>query len=131
MLAAIVPDGATTLGETLLFVDGVVQELEYDLNEMIETATGSDPKIPFRIGHDFGGFGTDGRVDEVTVWESALTQTDVENLWSIAQTGASVLVTGDFDSDGDRDGADNLAWQRGFDPKLHRLHAERRRFRRR
>ena len=99
--------------------DGLLQELVNDTGVTPAAADANleEPQLDpvpygFSIGRDSGGFAMDGQVDEVAVWESALTGADIQNLWTIAQTG--VVVTADFDSDGDKDGADFFRWQRGF-----------------
>jgi len=119
-MVGVVYDGGV-LGNAEIYVDGVLQDLVNDtgVTPADPNFNLSDPGLDplpygFSIGRDSGGFAMDGQVDEVAVWESALTGADIQNLWGVAQTGT--VVTADFDGDGDRDGADFLAWQRGFDP---------------
>jgi hypothetical protein len=61
---------------------------------------------------------TDGFVDDVAVFDVALTQAQIQSLVAGTKTPLNVLPTGphpgDFDSDGDVDGADFVAWQTNF-----------------
>ena len=109
------------LGNAEIYVDGVLQDLVQDtgvtpanpLDNLDEPEL--DPiEYGFFIGRDSGGFAMDGQVDHVSVWESALTGADIQNLWNVA-VGAPT-INADFNSDGERNGKDFAIWQRGFDP---------------
>lgn len=56
---------------------------------------------------DSGGRRLHGLMDEFYIFDRALTPTEIGKL-------AMVASPGDFDADGDVDGADFLVWQRGF-----------------
>lgn len=61
----------------------------------------------------FGGY--DGELDEFAYWDRALSDAEVDGLYAALFAGGQ---TGDFDGDGDVDGADFLEWQRGNSPNL-------------
>jgi hypothetical protein len=86
------PDAGTgKLGEAKLYVNGVLQTLTQDTGVTVQTAMPLDKSpIPLRVGHDFGGYGMAGKIDEVSVWTSALTEANIQNLYHIAQTGSPV-----------------------------------------
>ncbi len=73
--------------------------------------TGTDAQIATRTPGDGGGsqHALNGSVDEVAVWLGR--QLTVAESIELYNAAISVVVPGDFDSDGDVDGADFLEWQ--------------------
>jgi hypothetical protein len=53
-----------------------------------------------------------GLLDDVAIWKTALTPENVE--WLQQNSLHDIRKAGDFDSDGDVDGADFVAWQTNF-----------------
>jgi hypothetical protein len=86
MYAAVVPNGATSLGQVQLYVDGVQQSLINDTLVPINTAPASQTATPFRLGRDYGGYGFDGDLSNVSVWNSALTSSQIQGLYQVAVT---------------------------------------------
>jgi hypothetical protein len=90
------PDAGTgKLGEAKLYVNGVLQTLTQDTGVTVQTGLPlTKTPLPFRVGHDYGGYGMAGKIDEVSVWKSALTEQNILDLYHIAQTGSPVGVAG-------------------------------------
>jgi len=87
--------GTGKLGDAKLYVNGVLQTLTQDTGVTLQTGLPLDmPALGFRVGHDFGGWGMPGKIDEVSVWKSALSEQNILDLYSIAQTGSPVSVAG-------------------------------------
>jgi hypothetical protein len=68
---------------------------------------------PVLIGNrpQCGNCGWYGFLDEVRLYDAALTESEIEDLM-----GPPATTAGDFDIDGDVDGSDFLIWQRGESP---------------
>jgi hypothetical protein len=98
-----------------MYVDGVLMT---DITTLTAEAVvnSSDYDKPFGIGaeNQFGTNGArtfvrNGNVDEFAIYSAVLTQTQIQ-----AHYAAGSLHAGDFDADGDVDGADFVAWQTNF-----------------
>jgi hypothetical protein len=122
---------ATRLGDQLsLYVDGVLVTAQdtgnnpggfnpltlpanYDLSGLTQKGAciGANLLQTTGAAENF----TDGFVDDVAVFDVALTQAQIQSLVSGTKTPLTVLPKpGDFDGDGDVDGADFIVWQTNF-----------------
>jgi hypothetical protein len=97
-----------------MYVDGTSMTLTTITTEAV--AGTSDFDKPFAIGgeNQFGTNGVraflrDGAIDEFAVYSGILTPTQIQ-----AHFAAGAAKAGDFDGDGDVDGADFVAWQTNF-----------------
>jgi hypothetical protein len=98
MGAIVFPEGLATAADIRMFVNGTLQTLQGDLGVVPDTASGFMP-VSFRIGRDFGGYGVGGTLDEVAVWERALTDGEIQNLYNAA-LGIAGPATWNVDADG-------------------------------
>jgi hypothetical protein len=99
-------------GTEALYINGVLQSptITGSLTS-VPTVLNAANNQPFRVGHR-GATGSAvggwvGGIDDVRVYDQTLTATEVQSL----MTAASTPVSGDFDGDGDVDGADFVVWQ--------------------
>jgi hypothetical protein len=110
--------GNDSASGTTLYVNGQSVALEQDpsLNPGFLTAGAINVNATqFRInrGRDFlpGGRFFTGRMDELALYDRVLSPAEVAEHFAAA---GLTLVPGDFDGDGDVDGADFVAWQTNF-----------------
>jgi hypothetical protein len=72
-----------------------------------------DSAAPLWIGRQFrndtSNTSFEGKIDEVAIYNTALSPATI-----LAHYHAATRIPGDFDSDGDVDGADFVAWQTNF-----------------
>jgi len=101
-------DGSPDISDAKLYVNGVLETISSDSANgvLINTAAGTD----VRIGRAVLDYYAASEIDEVAIFGTALTGAQITDLYNqgIATNNA------DFDGDGDTDGSDFLAWQRGF-----------------
>jgi hypothetical protein len=83
MLAAVFPNGLTTLGNAQLYVNGVPQSLIDDTSAVPATATGADA-LPFRVGQWHGGYGLNGDETEMSFFDNALSGSQIQGLYNTA-----------------------------------------------
>jgi len=122
----------TAAGEFRVYIDGV--------EETLTTHVGAGADITFAANHRIGSDNRNGAaaaiafhgaIDELAIYDRALTPTEIvaraagnidqRGLPRIVGSGvdigayeSQIIPSADFDTDGDVDGADFLAWQRGF-----------------
>jgi hypothetical protein len=108
------PGAAAGTNAMEMYVDGASMTLTTITTEAV--AGTSDFDKPFAIGGE-NQFGTNGvraflrdaAIDEFAVYSGVLTSLQIQ-----AHFAAGAAKAGDFDSDGDVDGADFVAWQTNF-----------------
>jgi hypothetical protein len=112
-------DGAT--GTEAVYVNGVPATMMADptgLTAVPATLNGSNPggfmagsrANTSSAGRLTGIFGWIGGLDDLRIYDQTLTAAEVQSLVA----PATQLHAGDFDGDGDVDGADFVAWQTNF-----------------
>jgi hypothetical protein len=102
-------------GAEAIYINGAAQTLT-NLGEQltVPTTLNSANSFPLRVGHrgrtgsTIGGWR--GGIDDVRIFDQALTASEVQALMA----PVTLPHAGDFDSDGDVDGADFVAWQTHF-----------------
>ncbi|WP_121665878.1 LamG-like jellyroll fold domain-containing protein [Mesonia aquimarina] len=88
---AVTYDSSLSSDKYKLYVDGVL-DTENDITTSLNTTVNTDMIIGRRINASFGGFFS-GSMDELRIWDIALTQTEIQNsMNSEACPGASNLV---------------------------------------
>jgi len=97
-------DGTPDISDAKLYVDGSLETISTSNPNAVNTGVGSDVRIGRAVLDHYAA----SDIDEVAIFGFALTGTQISDLYSQA------TVNADFDNDGDTDGADFLAWQRGF-----------------
>jgi len=107
-------DGFSSVDEAQFYVDGV------PVGALVEgsSLTAANAQVPWEFSMAIGAWNNggllegfwNGRIDDVQIFAEALTDSQVETIYS----SVNIAVEPDFDSDGDVDGADFLTWQRGF-----------------
>jgi hypothetical protein len=111
--------GAAGTGTGLIYVDGVAQPVSVDTNTVTSSTTFDAWNRAMKIGATNGAhdpedetdLGITGLLDDVRVYDHQLSATEVGDLYAMANPPAKA---GDFDGDGDVDGADFVAWQTNF-----------------
>jgi hypothetical protein len=104
-----------TAGTEAIYINGVAQTLtNVGVLTSVPTTLNSANSFPLRVGHrgrtgaTIGGW--KGGIDDVRIYNHTLTAADVQGLMA----PVTPPHAGDFDGDGDVDGADFVAWQTNF-----------------
>jgi hypothetical protein len=115
-LHTLVPANAVNIGETYF----AVMQYEYSTSAPDSiTATVYDGSSTEIANHTFTGLALDGNIGRLGFLVSDLPPTVFIDEWRFGTELADVMFVppnGDYDDDGDVDGADFLGWQRGESP---------------
>ncbi|MHC4716361.1 MAG: LamG-like jellyroll fold domain-containing protein, partial [Planctomycetota bacterium] len=102
-VAAVLPDSPNpNVTDVLLYVDGAPDPITASLDEPINTAVGEDVRVG--VGH--GGYQFNGRMDEVRIYNTALSASEIAALASVPATPPASGLVAHWDFN---DGAGNTA----------------------
>ncbi|MBT3199765.1 MAG: hypothetical protein HN350_07595, partial [Phycisphaerales bacterium] len=96
-VAMVLPNGANNVSQMLVYIDGLLEPHSNTLGKGINTASGND----VQIGVGFGGQKFTGLIDELYMYDSALTQEQIAELATgmiptpISMTDTDLNVTND------------------------------------